>query len=139
MQDSLTSQRRRSLLLAAGVTLVAPLAAHAQAISDEIVIGGSIPMTGVFSFAGIGINAGISDYVKIVNDAGGVNDLNGAAQLARQADRQIERDRIVNPHRLHQIVRQRRANNVLHHHIRDGAVLAERVNMDDIFVSDGGE
>jgi branched-chain amino acid transport system substrate-binding protein len=72
MQDSLTSQRRRSLLLAAGATLVAPLAAHAQATSEEIVIGGSIPMTGVFSFAGIGINAGISDYVKIVNDAGGV-------------------------------------------------------------------
>jgi len=72
MQDSLTSQRRRALLLAAGATLVAPLAAHAQASGDEIVIGGSIPMTGVFSFAGIGINAGISDYVKIVNDAGGV-------------------------------------------------------------------
>ena len=72
MQDSLTSQRRRSLLLAAGATLVAPLAAHAQATSEEIVIGGSIPMTGVFSFAGIGVNAGISDYVKIVNDAGGV-------------------------------------------------------------------
>lgn len=72
MQDSLTSQRRRSLLLAAGATLVAPLAAHAQATAEEIVIGGSIPMTGVFSFAGIGINAGISDYVKIVNDAGGV-------------------------------------------------------------------
>jgi branched-chain amino acid transport system substrate-binding protein len=29
-------------------------------------------MTGVFSFAGIGINAGISDYVKIVNDGGGI-------------------------------------------------------------------
>ena len=72
MQDSRTSQRRRSLLLAAGASLVAPLAAHAQATSEEIVIGGSIPMTGVFSFAGIGINAGISDYVKIVNDAGGV-------------------------------------------------------------------
>jgi branched-chain amino acid transport system substrate-binding protein len=72
MQDSLTSQRRRSLLLAAGASLVVPLAAHAQATSEEIVIGGSIPMTGVFSFAGIGINAGISDYVKIVNDAGGV-------------------------------------------------------------------
>jgi branched-chain amino acid transport system substrate-binding protein len=72
MQDSLTSQRRRSLLLAAGATLVAPLAAHAQASAEEIVIGGSIPMTGVFSFAGIGINAGISDYVKIINDAGGV-------------------------------------------------------------------
>ena len=72
MQDSRTSQRRRSLLLAAGASLVAPLAAQAQATSEEIVIGGSIPMTGVFSFAGIGINAGISDYVKIVNDAGGV-------------------------------------------------------------------
>ncbi|MFZ2308732.1 MAG: ABC transporter substrate-binding protein [Rhodoferax sp.] len=72
MQDSLTSQRRRSLLLAAGATLVAPLAAHAQASAEEIVIGGSIPMTGVFSFAGIGINAGISDYVKIVNDGGGI-------------------------------------------------------------------
>ena len=35
-------------------------------------IGGSIPMTGVFAFAGIGINAGIADYVKIVNDAGGI-------------------------------------------------------------------
>jgi branched-chain amino acid transport system substrate-binding protein len=72
MQDSLTSQRRRSLLLAAGASLVAPLAAHAQATSEEIVIGGSIPMTGVFSFAGVGVNAGISDYVKIINDAGGV-------------------------------------------------------------------
>ncbi|HAJ12195.1 MAG TPA: amino acid ABC transporter substrate-binding protein, partial [Comamonadaceae bacterium] len=37
-----------------------------------IVIGGSIPMTGVFAFAGVGINAGIADYVKIVNDAGGI-------------------------------------------------------------------
>lgn len=72
MQDSLTSQRRRSLLLAAGATLAAPLVAHAQAGGEDIVIGGSIPMTGVFAFAGVGINAGISDYVKIVNDGGGV-------------------------------------------------------------------
>ncbi len=72
MKDSLTSQRRRSLLLAAGASLVAPLTAHAQASGDEIVIGGSIPMTGVFSFAGVGVNAGIADYVKIINDAGGV-------------------------------------------------------------------
>ncbi|MDO8790145.1 MAG: ABC transporter substrate-binding protein [Sulfuritalea sp.] len=55
------------LLAAAGIAL-AP-AAQAQ---EEIVIGGSIPMTGVFAFAGIGINAGLQDYFKIVNDAGGI-------------------------------------------------------------------
>ena len=72
MTHSLASQRRRKLLLAAGATLAAPLAAHAQAGGEDIVIGGSIPMTGVFAFAGVGVNAGISDYVKIVNDAGGI-------------------------------------------------------------------
>jgi branched-chain amino acid transport system substrate-binding protein len=49
-----------------------PAQAQAQA-QEEIVIAGSIPMTGVFAFAGVGINAGIADYVKIVNDAGGIN------------------------------------------------------------------
>jgi len=39
---------------------------------EEIVIGGSIPITGVFSFAGVNIHAGIGDYVKLVNDQGGV-------------------------------------------------------------------
>ena len=72
MQKSLTSQRRRSLLLAAGAALATPLAAHAQAGGEDIVIGGSIPMTGVFAFAGIGIDAGMKDYVKMVNDAGGI-------------------------------------------------------------------
>ena len=66
------SARRRSLLIAAGATLAAPLAAHAQASGEDIVLGGSIPMTGVFAFAGIGIDAGIKDYVKMVNDAGGI-------------------------------------------------------------------
>lgn len=56
-----------ALLAAAGIAL-AP-AAQAQ---EDIVIGGSIPMSGVFAFAGIGIHAGIQDYLKIVNDAGGV-------------------------------------------------------------------
>ena len=56
-----------TLFAAAGIAL-AP-AAQAQ---EEIVVGGSIPMTGVFAFAGIGINAGIQDYFKIVNDAGGI-------------------------------------------------------------------
>ena len=56
-----------ALLTVAGLAL-AP-AAQAQ---EEIVVGGSIPMTGVFAFAGIGINAGMQDYFKIVNDAGGI-------------------------------------------------------------------
>ncbi|WP_326539566.1 ABC transporter substrate-binding protein [Pseudorhodoferax sp.] len=67
------SQRRRSLVLGAGAALAAgalPLSLRAQ--GEDIVIGGSIPMTGVFAFAGIGINAGIADYVKIANDAGGI-------------------------------------------------------------------
>lgn len=63
--------RRRELIVAAGAALAAPLGAYAQA-GEDIVIGGSIPMTGVFAFAGIGINAGIADYVKIVNDGGGI-------------------------------------------------------------------
>ena len=63
--------RRRELIAAAGAALAAPLMVHAQG-AEDIVIGGSIPMTGVFAFAGIGINAGIADYVKLVNDGGGI-------------------------------------------------------------------
>ncbi|QRF59766.1 ABC transporter substrate-binding protein [Variovorax paradoxus] len=63
--------RRRELIVAAGAALAAPLSVYAQS-GEDIVIGGSIPMTGVFAFAGIGINAGIADYVKIVNDGGGI-------------------------------------------------------------------
>lgn len=48
------------------------LAGNASAQQNDIVLGGSIPMTGVFAFAGIGIDAGIKDYLKIVNDAGGI-------------------------------------------------------------------
>jgi branched-chain amino acid transport system substrate-binding protein len=56
--------------LAAASTL--GLAGTAAAQQEDIVLGGSIPMTGVFAFAGIGIDAGIKDYFKIVNDAGGI-------------------------------------------------------------------
>jgi branched-chain amino acid transport system substrate-binding protein len=62
--------RRRELVVASAAALAAPRLAFAQA--EDIVIGGSIPMTGVFAFAGVGINAGITDYVKIVNDGGGI-------------------------------------------------------------------
>ena len=71
--QAIASTRRRALVLTGGAALVAgamPRLARAQ--GEDIVIGGSIPMTGVFAFAGIGINAGIADYVKMVNDAGGI-------------------------------------------------------------------
>ncbi|MEB0133959.1 ABC transporter substrate-binding protein [Actimicrobium sp. CCC2.4] len=55
--------------LAVTSVLAAASSAWAQ---EDIVLGGSIPLTGVFAFAGIGIDAGIKDYLKIVNDAGGV-------------------------------------------------------------------
>ncbi len=65
---TITRRTALGLALAAG-TLFA--GAPAQA-ADDIVIAGSIPLTGVFAFAGVGIHAGIQDYVKIVNDAGGI-------------------------------------------------------------------
>lgn len=65
-------QRRQLLLGAAGAAaLTSPLSVLAQG-AEEIVIGGSIPLTGVFAFAGVGINAGMGDYVKMLNDAGGI-------------------------------------------------------------------
>ena len=74
MDERNLQRGRRKLIKAAGATAglaAAPLVVRAQG-ADEIVIGGSIPMTGVFAFAGIGINAAIADYVKLVNDAGGI-------------------------------------------------------------------
>jgi len=67
------NKQRRSLVTAAAAAagLAASGVSLAQA-GEDIVLGGSIPMTGVFAFAGIGIDAGIKDYLKIVNDAGGI-------------------------------------------------------------------
>jgi branched-chain amino acid transport system substrate-binding protein len=39
---------------------------------EDIVFGASVPLTGVFAFAGIGIDAGIKDYLSILNESGGV-------------------------------------------------------------------
>src|SRR5690606_28463197 len=58
------------------MSLAAGLAAAGTALAqdkEDIVIGGSIPMSGVFSFAGVGIHAGMGDYVKMLNDAGGID------------------------------------------------------------------
>ena len=73
MDTQRTSFQRRQLLLGAAgaAALTSPLSVLAQG-AEEIVIGGSIPLTGVFAFAGVGINAGMGDYVKMLNDAGGI-------------------------------------------------------------------
>ena len=68
----MTTTRRQTLAFGLGagalMTGLRPVAAQAA----EVVIGGSIPLTGVFAFAGLGINDGITDYVKIINEQGGV-------------------------------------------------------------------
>ena len=46
--------------------------AKAAESKEDIVLGGSIPITGVFAFAGIGIDQGIKDYVTILNESGGI-------------------------------------------------------------------
>ena len=75
---------KRKLLtgaLAAAAGSLLPLAVRAQAKAgakgaaaskDDIVLGASVPMTGVFAFAGIGIDAGIKDYLSILNGQGGI-------------------------------------------------------------------
>lgn len=40
---------------------------------DPIVFGGSIPLSGVFAFAGIHLHAGLTDYTNWLNDQGGIN------------------------------------------------------------------
>ena len=64
--------KRIFMALAASSALFAAQPAFAQG-DDEIVIGGSIPLTGVFAFAGVAIEAGIQDYLKIVNEEGGID------------------------------------------------------------------
>lgn len=69
----LSSLVRRLVLplsLAAGLAVASGAIAQQK---DDIVIGGSIPMSGVFAFAGVGIHAGMGDYVKILNEAGGID------------------------------------------------------------------
>jgi len=64
--------RRQTLAAGLGAAAYLTGARPGFAQASEIVIGGSIPLTGVFAFAGIGLNDGINDYVKMVNEAGGI-------------------------------------------------------------------
>ena len=57
-----------------GLALAQPKlpAKPAAAPGEDIVFGASVPLTGVFAFAGIAIDAGIKDYLTILNEGGGV-------------------------------------------------------------------
>lgn len=69
-------QQGRRLAQAAGLAfaLTASGTAAAQSSQQEpLVFGGSIPLTGVFAFAGIHIHAGLTDYVNWINAQGGIN------------------------------------------------------------------
>lgn len=69
----MTKLSRRHLLAAAGATaMLAGLPLRLDAQTKEIVIGGSIPLTGVFAFAGVGIEAGFADYIEYINANGGI-------------------------------------------------------------------
>jgi branched-chain amino acid transport system substrate-binding protein len=64
--------RRSAIAIALAGTVTLGSYAGVRAQSEDIVLAGSIPLTGVFAFAGVAINNGIQDYLKIVNDAGGI-------------------------------------------------------------------
>lgn len=56
----------------APTALAQKAAAKAAAPAEDIVFGASVPLTGVFAFAGIAIDAGIKDYLGLLNEGGGV-------------------------------------------------------------------
>ena len=70
-----TKRKFLTTAAAAAAASALPVAVRAQArpaAQEDIVLGASVPMTGVFAFAGIGIDAGIKDYLQILNEGGGI-------------------------------------------------------------------
>ena len=67
-------QRRKLVKAAGAASVIAPFSVmHAAAQGrDELVIGASQPITGVFSFAGVAMHQGLGDYVQWRNSQGGV-------------------------------------------------------------------
>jgi branched-chain amino acid transport system substrate-binding protein len=61
---------QRSSALAGFSALGTPLQAWAQS-KDEIVVGAAPPITGVFAFAGVGLNQGLGDYCEWRNEVKG--------------------------------------------------------------------
>ncbi len=66
----------RRFTAAAAIALAVGGSGTAVAQSNDnqpIVFGGSIPLTGVFAFAGIHMHAGLTDYTNWINSQGGIN------------------------------------------------------------------
>jgi branched-chain amino acid transport system substrate-binding protein len=70
----MTSQTRRKIVQGLGAAAsIGPFSfGSALAQKNEIVIGASQPITGVFSFAGVAMNNGINDFCAWKNSKGGV-------------------------------------------------------------------
>lgn len=62
---------KRMIGLAAGAALLATTALAQD--KEPIVFGGSLPLTGVFAFAGENGVKGLQDYIDIVNEQGGID------------------------------------------------------------------
>ncbi|HDZ38288.1 MAG TPA: amino acid ABC transporter substrate-binding protein [Marinobacter sp.] len=56
--------------IAAALVVASPAMAQDK---EPIVFGGSIPLSGVFAFAGVHIHAGLTDYTSWINSQGGIN------------------------------------------------------------------
>ncbi|MBW7472142.1 ABC transporter substrate-binding protein [Marinobacter sp. F4218] len=71
-RNILKSGRRLAGLgsLVAALTVAAPALAQDK---EPIVFGGSIPLSGVFAFAGVHLHAGLTDYTSWINSQGGIN------------------------------------------------------------------
>tara|TARA_R110002074_G_scaffold371234_1_gene546297 strand:- start:1028 stop:2236 length:1209 start_codon:yes stop_codon:yes gene_type:complete len=68
----LNKGRRLAGIGSIAVALVVAAPATAQD-KEPIVFGGSIPLSGVFAFAGVHIHAGLTDYTSWINSEGGIN------------------------------------------------------------------
>lgn len=70
----MVSKLARQLMvpLAAATLALGGAFSTAKADNDEIVLGGSIPMTGPFAFAGTQFDRGLRDYVRWINGQGGI-------------------------------------------------------------------
>lgn len=72
---SINTNRRRMVqagLAGAGLSSMGLPLSSALAQSGEIVVGAAPPITGVFAFAGVGLNAGLGDYCEWKNTKGGI-------------------------------------------------------------------
>jgi len=74
------TMKKRTFVAAAAATLAswsAPVLAQAKKAvgktgGEDIILGASVPFSGVFAFAGIALDVGIKDYLSILNESGGV-------------------------------------------------------------------